>query len=477
MSTIQDTDLLLVNRGGTDYYVTALDLRNYYKLPWENHDGGIWHIKNVQNAPLNLEGVIKYKAWDIDGSNPREISSVAIGEELVFATGIYCDKLFWKNSAEWEFGDLTDTSKVATMAQLFSKTPFNADISGWDTSKVTTMSRMFDEATKFNQPIGNWDTSNVNDMAFMFHKAYVFNQDISNWNTSNLSGMESMFREASAFNQSIGNWDTSKVANMNNMFYDAKEFNKDLSTKQVTVNGNTYTAWDTSTVETMQHMFRGASNFNQPIGSWNTSNVKTMNHMFNGATSFNQPIGSWDTSNATDMMEMFRGASAFNQDISSWNTSKVTNMKAMFYSAAAFDQDLSGWCVSYIASNPTFANDADFQYQKTKHPCWGCCPRGENGTVKLCPRYIEPPKIISPNNRVNSPMVVSYPVVLRDGVSISGWCWQYQQGGTWFDEAGSDAPEYQDTYVPKTAAPWRYKVTIQDSTGSEDVYSNELSIR
>lgn len=33
MSTIQDTDLLVVNRGGTDYKVTAADLKDYFYLP------------------------------------------------------------------------------------------------------------------------------------------------------------------------------------------------------------------------------------------------------------------------------------------------------------------------------------------------------------------------------------------------------------------------------------------------------------
>ena len=45
MSTIQDTDTLLVNRGGTDYKVNAVDLYEYFnpKPPWEGADG-IYHV-------------------------------------------------------------------------------------------------------------------------------------------------------------------------------------------------------------------------------------------------------------------------------------------------------------------------------------------------------------------------------------------------------------------------------------------------
>ena len=117
------------------------------------------------------------------------------------------------------------------------------------------------------------------------------------------------------------------------MFYEASSFNQNINTEEVTVNGITYTAWDTSSVTTMKYMFDGASIFNRDIGNWDTSSVTTMSFMFKGASSFNQNINTkevtvngitytaWDTSSVTDMYAMFAGAITFNQDLGNWNTS------------------------------------------------------------------------------------------------------------------------------------------------------------
>ena len=82
--------------------------------------------------------------------------------------------------------------------------------------------------------------------------------------------MSFLFRDI-GFNQDISNWDTSQVTAMMGMFKSARWFNKDINTKQVTVNGKTYTAWDTSKA-TMSQMFHLAENFNGDISDWDTEN-------------------------------------------------------------------------------------------------------------------------------------------------------------------------------------------------------------
>lgn len=187
---------------------------------------------------------------------------------------------------------------------------FNNDgsnnMSAWSMGKATDTSFMFNRAENFNQDISSWDVSNVTDMYGMFRDANIFNQPIGNWDVSSVTTMTYMFRDANIFNQPIGNWDTSSVTNMFGMFYEAPLFDQDISTKQVTVGGITYTAWDVSSVTNMGSMFAIARSFNQDINSWDVSSVNTsMANMFIVATLFNQDIGSWDVSSVPNMSDMF----------------------------------------------------------------------------------------------------------------------------------------------------------------------------
>jgi len=142
--------------------------------------------------------------------------------------------------------------------------------------------------------------------------------------------------------QDIGNWDTSSVTNMANMFdHSGIGYNSswDISTKVVTVGGQTYTAWDVSNVERMDHMFEGLS-----------SNITYY---------FNQDISNWDTSSVTDMHAMFHYANAFDQDISSWNVSNLIDAYQMFdgiaLSIANYDSLLIGWEAQNVQNNVVFS--------------------------------------------------------------------------------------------------------------------------
>ena len=146
-------------------------------MPWEGHDGGIWHVKNA-TATVNLTGG-PFTAWNIDGTNQREITEIAVGEDLVFVTPPDSTRLFGMNSSNWDFGDLTDTSNV------------------------TNMSQMFYTCDQFNGLLGgNWDTSNVEDMTMMFRQTLSFKQDINSWDTSSVTTMNAMFIDSN-FNNNI----------------------------------------------------------------------------------------------------------------------------------------------------------------------------------------------------------------------------------------------------------------------------------
>jgi surface protein len=281
-----------------------------------------------------------------------------------------------------------NTSKVTTFRFLFGSDTsgiyhsFNQPIGNWNTSSVTSMISMFSRNNKFDQPIGNWNTSAVTTMSNMFGNTLKFNQNIGTWNTSNVTDMSFMFNCTlgdGIFNNggrdSIKNWNTSKVTTIAQMFTGSPYFNQDVSTKSVTVGGNTYTAWDTLNVINMGFVFysyplpRRSGDFNQNIGNWNTSKVTTTASMFVNQPNFNQDLSTktvtvgastytaWDMLNVTTLSSMFGispgKSGVFNQNIGNWNTSKVTSINSLFVNQPAFNHDISTKTVTVGASTYT----------------------------------------------------------------------------------------------------------------------------
>jgi surface protein len=294
---------------------------------------------------------------------------------------------FNTNIGNWNISNVTTLRNCFANARKFNNGG-SSSINNWDTSKVTNMRFLFGADSgfhDFNQPIGNWNTSNVTTTEAMFNRNFNFNQDISTkevtvngvtytaWDTLNVTNMNVMFSIGTpgigTFNQNIGNWNTSKVTIMLGMFFNQPNFNQDISTKIVSVGGNTYTAWDTSNVTNMSQMFdvRTLGNFNQNIGNWNTSKVTLMQQMFYSQPNFNQDISTkivtvgdntytaWDTLNVTNMNFMLDGRPLgnFNQNIGNWNTSKVTNMGSLLQFQPNFNQDISTKTVTVGSSTYT----------------------------------------------------------------------------------------------------------------------------
>ena len=303
---------------------------------------GITNLSNLFNGASVFNSDIS--GWDV--SNVTDMSSMFNGASV-----------FNQSIGNWNVSNVTDMSSMFNGASVFNQnintkeitvenSPTGVAYTAWDTSKVENMSYIFSNALAFNQNIGNWNVSNVGNMTHMFNEAIVFNQSIGNWNVSKVTDMSYMFSTSNtlAFNQDIGNWDTSSVENMTRMFNSARSFNQNINTKQVTVNGITYTAWDTSSVTNMSYMFSETLVFNQDIGNWNVSKVTNMSYMFNNAD-FNQYIGNWDTSSVENMSYMFNNAD-FNQNISYWNvnqykpdTTELTDLTNMFGGESVIDEN------------------------------------------------------------------------------------------------------------------------------------------
>ena len=290
---------------------------------------------------------------------------------------------FSHNFVSWNTENVTSLQRVFAYCECFN----NGDIPGqnnnkplrWNTSKVTSMNYTFGiyQWYVLNQDIVD-KTSGATPLVLDEHRENAvgpYNQDMITelvtlengmeyvaWDLSNNTTNSNCFQGQYNFNGDISTWNTSNVTNMNLMFYKATDFNQNINTKEVTVNGNTYTAWDTSNVSSMYAMFDLAKTFNQDIGSWNTSNVTNMDLMFYG-TSFNQNIGSWNTSKVITMYAMFYETTTFNQDIGSWDTSNVRNMQEMFYGASSFNQDIRNWTVDNVTNfSDMFTNLSHMEY-------------------------------------------------------------------------------------------------------------------
>jgi len=202
---------------------------------------------------------------------------------------------------------------------FYDATAFNQDIRAWDVSSVPVgkFDNMFGGDAVFRNAhisdpsyakffgftvLTNDNIQTAVDLWFSdVNAAKITYGHISYWDTSGVTNMNSLFNEKTTFNDDISRWDTSNVTTMYKMFRLTYSFNQNIGTKQVTVNGVTYTAWDTSKVTNMEEMFYRARVFDQDIGSWDTSNVTTMKALFREALVFNKNIGSWNTGNVTNM--------------------------------------------------------------------------------------------------------------------------------------------------------------------------------
>lgn len=126
---------------------------------------------------------------------------------------------------------LQDVSAVTNMAKVFKNSPFNGDISQWNTGRVVTLFEAFRDARSFDRDISNWDVSQVTSLFRTFRSAVAFNQPLNSWNLGNARSLGSAFYNAQSFNQDLASWDTASVTNMFYVFYNAKAFNGDVSSK------------------------------------------------------------------------------------------------------------------------------------------------------------------------------------------------------------------------------------------------------
>jgi surface protein len=165
-----------------------------------------------------------------------------------------------------------NTAKVIRMDDMFNLAiNFNQNLGSWNTGNVTHMSGLFHGVfapgvMSFNNggspSIGGWNVSKVTQMNSMFNST-PFNQDISGWNTAAVVNMQNMFWGTTAFNQPINSWNTAAVINMGGMFTQATSFNRNIG------------SWSLNAAVDMTNMLNisgmDCANYAATLDGWNTN--------------------------------------------------------------------------------------------------------------------------------------------------------------------------------------------------------------
>ena len=225
MSTIQDTDLLLVNRGGTDYKVKAEDLYEYF-----NPDVVVYHIINLQNVtgspdPLQakvwggiLENLTTGEREEVDGRTNFELTE---GNEYLITLPGGANVEFLENDIyTWDFGPKCDTKRMTSLAYLVHKNcEFDGDMSNLDVSNVTNMVWAFSGGHGKKMKISmkgveKWNTSKVQEMGNTFQDIIGLDDltPLKDWDVSSVKALltsfsNSTFKSAKA----IEGWNTKSV--------------------------------------------------------------------------------------------------------------------------------------------------------------------------------------------------------------------------------------------------------------------------
>lgn len=286
----------------------------------------------------------------------------------------------------------------------------NCAMSDWvfPTNRTYSTFRMFVNTTNFNIDIGKWNTEGISNMRQMFQSCEVFNRDLSNWCLDAVTVDTDWDANTKAWEDK--NKPVPGSCPMPWDHHDGGIFHLSDASARVNFSNPNVTVYDMDghiledhnghkyidpgeelvilTSTDCTELFAGNSaTFRVDTSITSTTNVINMSGMFQRCDNFDSAIVFWDVSNVTNMSYMFWNAASFNQDISTWDTQNVENMDHMFDDATSFDKSVKDWCVSKIDSQPTdWARETVIEHDFELHPCWGHCPRDEDGTNNPCPR-------------------------------------------------------------------------------------------
>ena len=377
------SDIILVNRDGTDYKTTYTEANpSTCELPLLPGPPVIALGGQPQTKPAEVgDSIVIVRAgegpdpssyqwqrglkqdWtDIPGetgieytvSNNDDAINIRLQQTFDDDSALYSNEIVIAEPppAPWDDFSVIAEVTVTSSSGVFSKTGFDAafvkdteesvDVNSYQAAQGVPMiyAKRDGGSVKFTNSTCDFEfgaltnTQQVSGLAGAFKGCTAFTGvGIEYWDVGNVTNMSYMFGNARVFNQDISNWEVGNVTNMSDMFDDARVFNQDISN------------WEVGNVTDMSRMFYNARAFNLDISNWEVGNVTNMESMFYNARAFNLDISNWEVGNVTNMVSMFQFADAFNSDISNWNVGNVTNMYRMFESTRVFNSNISNWNV------------------------------------------------------------------------------------------------------------------------------------
>lgn len=362
---LQSTDLLAINRGGTNYKVTVGDF---------NTPG------TLQGTDLIMvqRGDVKYKLSISDlysSSGTLQTNDFLIVERdlqnysLQPGTNLPGSAPHIKFLVNDSALDLQKVNYFALQyrgAQAFNGVPAQLRIPGGGIIFLQN-----NDFISFNAPIGGVNFFELygqfNFLSFAGSRGLTA-VITENGSASMLPSPDPNFGDACFFNciklESVPT--NMPYQNGRAMFQGCSTFNQDVS------------AMDTSSFTNMSSMFRDCTLYNKTLANWTVSNVTDMSYMFRGAPAFQQPLNTWGPALAKveNFIGMFNDAVAFNRPLDTWDVSAVpagTGLNNMFKGATAYTQDLTGWCVTNFPTEPLdFSTGSSLT--NAQLPLWGQCP-------------------------------------------------------------------------------------------------------
>ncbi len=227
-----ELDLSNWNVSNVTNMANAFDRIGYSATTWSIGDLSGWDTGKVTNMDYAFqEAGYNARTWSIGDLSEWNMGNVRYMTFMFSKAGHSSKEWSIGNISGW------DVSKVTKLFGTFQGAGYNAnnfelDLSGWDTRNVTNMDRTFEEsgynARTWNvKGLSSLNTSKVTSIWKMFayagRSATPFELDLSGWNTSNIEDVNRTFENACRIKTIyVGDgFNTSKVTDSYNMFYGA----------------------------------------------------------------------------------------------------------------------------------------------------------------------------------------------------------------------------------------------------------------